>query len=125
IPYTRLHAHFISSTNNSLLTTVPYRICGLNIRPLIHRATIYFHPRVRLERYLLRSQHHPRVHSMLAQQIGCDEGALETEDLPRIPDTGVVDGVTYAVERDLCSPVLVRHFPPPDHGVNRLEGATC
>src|SRR5260370_2345913 len=82
----------------------------MNIGSFIHCDSIYLHPGVGLEWYLLRSQHHPRRNAVSPEQICHGEGALETESLLWIPHTTIVDCCTDPTN-GVCAAGFVGNFP--------------
>src|SRR6266481_2396011 len=117
IPDSCLCAHF-----QFRLAALPDSVNRLNIGSLIHRLPVYFHPCVRLEGQFLRSQDHLCTDTVLSEEVGNDEGALQAEGLLWVPHTGIIDCGADPLDGVLAH-ALLGNFPAYYRPMKRLEAA--
>jgi hypothetical protein len=81
----------------------PNAVLFLDVIPLVDGSAVHFSPGVRLERLFLRSEHHPGLYTVSAQNPCCDGGALQALHPLWVPNAGIVDGIA-----DLHYDIIVR-----------------
>jgi len=81
------------------LTSVADQICPVDVSSFVDGAVVDLYPGMGPKRNVLRPQNELRRNTARAEQTGGDGGTLQAPGAFRIPDTGMVDGLTNAFDR--------------------------
>jgi len=78
---------------------------------------------MRLKRELLCAENHLCIYSMPSKQVRRGEGALQTQNLLRVPDTRVIDGSADPIDCAWYVSVSASYRPAFNHRVDGFEPA--